>query len=103
MPTAGYEPDTWGEYSRLVLSELERHNRAIESISEKMSDLKAEIATRNELVALRTELTDYKSSINIEVATLKTKASAWGAVSGALAALLPIIMLTLFQIFSRKP
>ena len=67
--------DDWKEYSRLVLSELERLDR--------------EIKTQNNKLDI----------IRIEIATLKTKASFWGFISGAL--ITGIINLILD--FSRKP
>ncbi len=100
LPTPG---DGWSEYQRLVLAELERHNRAIESLAEKLADIKVEIATRNELQALKAEVAEYRASVNTELATLRTKAGGWGAVSGALAALIPVLMMILFQLVTRKP
>lgn len=93
----------WAEYQRLVLAELERHNRAIETLAEKLSDLKSEIATRNELAALKTEFHEFKAQMSTDLATLKAKASGWGALAGAIAALFPVILMLLFQHILRGP
>lgn len=95
--------DGWSEYQRLVLAELERHNRNIERLQADLAELKAEIATRNELQALKEEFARYKADQGAEMAVLKTKAGGWGALAGALAALVPILMAFLFQILLRKP
>lgn len=52
--------DDWKEYSRLVLSELERLDKEMKDQNEKLD------------------------MIRIEIATLKTKASLWGFIAGAL-------------------
>jgi hypothetical protein len=89
--------NTWGEYQRLVLAELERHSKGIENLQEQFSDLKAEIATRNELAILKAEVSEQKSELSV----LKTKAAGWGALAGALAALVPLIMVLVFQMLIR--
>lgn len=56
--------DSWGEYRRLVLSELERIDRSLAIIHRDVS------------------------SIRSEVTTLKVKASVWGLMGG----LIPVIV-----------
>lgn len=95
--------NSWGEYSRLVLAELERHNRLIEQLGEKVADIKGEIATRNELQSLKTEFAEYKASTTAELATLRTKASSWGALAGAIGALIPLLITLAIQLLQHKP
>jgi len=65
---AALESNGWNEWSRHVLSELERNN--------------------DELKELRTAL----EGIRVEIATLKVKAGVWGAAAG----LIPTIAAGLF-------
>lgn len=70
---------SWREYRRLILSELESLNKAIEGLNRKIDDL------RNEEISV----------LKVNVAMLQLKCSLWGALGGAvsaLAAVLPIVL-----------
>jgi len=60
--------DGWPEYSKLILSELERHNTCIEKISSDISQIKGDI-----------RLLNYKSGI-------------WGALGGTIPFVIAIII-----------
>jgi hypothetical protein len=66
------EDAPWGEYRRLVLAELERIARDMESLADKVERFRAD-----ELAAIRTE-----------VALLKQKAAFWGAIAGVIVTVL---------------
>lgn len=57
----------WGEYEKLVLSELRRHGELLEKIFDKLS------------------------SHDTEIAMLKVKASLWGGLTGGLAGIAALI------------
>ena len=60
----------WLEYRRLVLNELERLDEAIKNLDKKLDE--------------RDKAQDVKvSAINLELLTLKIKASVYGAIAGA--------------------
>ncbi len=101
MPTL--PEGNWPEYQKLVLFELERHNRIIEALHQDISSFKAQLASRNELAELRNDHVMFKERVASEMSALKIKSSSWGAVAGALAALVPIIMMVMFQMLTRKP
>ena len=65
--------DSWTEWSQHVLKELERLNDQLE------------------------KLQDSSNNIHIELAMLKVKASAWGAVAGTI----PILILYLSRFISK--
>lgn len=56
------EGNGWIEYRNMVLAELERLNKRVDEINNKLD------------------------RINIDIATLKVKASLWGGLSGAIVA-----------------
>jgi len=56
----------WASYAKLVLNELERHEGILDKLDQRIRDI-------NEKAL---------SSVNIEIATLKTKALIFGALSG---------------------
>ena len=61
----------WLEYRRLVLNELERLDEAIKNLNKKLDE--------------RDKAQDVKvSAINLELLTLKIKASVYGALAGAI-------------------
>ncbi len=61
----------WLEYRRLVLNELERLDEAIKNLDTKLDE--------------RDKAQDTKvSAINLELLTLKIKASVYGALAGAI-------------------
>ncbi len=61
----------WLEYRRLVLNELERLDEAIKNLDKKLDE--------------RDKAQDVKvSAINMELLTLKIKASVYGAIAGAI-------------------
>lgn len=51
-------PEPWGKYQRLVLAELERHNRWLASLDSKLDDLR------------------------VDMAMLRVKSGLWGAAAG---------------------
>ena len=63
--------ESWQEYRRLVLAELERLDEAIKNLDKKLDE--------------RDKAQDVKvSAINMELLTLKIKASVYGALAGAI-------------------
>lgn len=66
------EVDGWGEYRRLILSELERLSRCV-------SEQTAEIG------ALRTEIATLKTEF-------RAKAGLWGAITGGIPALIGAVL-----------
>jgi hypothetical protein len=61
----------WLEYRRLILAEIERINRGIQDIGEKLERLRSE------------DLNEVK----IDIAMLQVKSGAWGALAGLCVAL----------------
>ena len=66
--------DGWNEWSRHVLSELERLDGGIQ------------------------KLVEISNSIRVDIATLKVKASIWGAISGIVIVLTSVLL----QFFLKK-
>jgi hypothetical protein len=62
------ERESWAEYRRLVLAELDRVNKSLDRLNGELSRMKTDIAL------------------------LQLKASAWGAMSGAVVAIGIILM-----------
>jgi hypothetical protein len=67
----------WSEYQQLVLSELKRHNDQLESIDDKITEL-------------RGELSKFQIQIAAEVAMLKVKSGLWGGLAGVITVLLAL-------------
>lgn len=67
--TAGM--DGWGEYKLLVVDALERLDRHVEGL-------------RRELVELRKENEQAKRELSVDIAALREKSRAWGALGGAI-------------------
>lgn len=63
----------WTNYQRLVLSELERHDEHLQQIAKHLTDVK------------------------LEIAMLKVKSGVWGALAG----LIPVIVLVVVEILRR--
>jgi hypothetical protein len=76
----------WGEWGRHVLRELERLDTCTEALIRESAGLRADMA--KELAAL-----------NIEIASLKVKASIWGAIAGGIPATiaLTIVLINFFK------
>lgn len=72
----GPVPENWGEYRRLILSELERISRDMENLNDKLDKFRQ----------------DEISKIKIDVAMLKVKAGAWGAIGGLMVALSAVLL-----------
>jgi hypothetical protein len=66
----------WSEWSKHVLAELERFNGELQTLNEKIEDLKSEELRK----------------VYIEIATLKVKSSVWGGVAGLIAALIVLVL-----------
>ena len=69
----------WDKHKKLVLHELERHDKAISNVHKEISAFRAEQATA---------LSDLK----VEVGKLSVKASMWGGVAGLMVALSVILL-----------
>lgn len=69
--------DGWNEWSRHVLSELERINQQVEKLHDEVSRL------RQDLAVVRTEL--------------RLKAGIWGAIGAAI----PVIVMLAFQLLKK--
>lgn len=65
------EAASWGEYRRLILSELERIGRDIETINKKLDGLRQ----------------DDLAQVRVDIAMLQVKSGVWGALSGLVVAL----------------
>lgn len=66
--------NSWTEYSKFILKELERLNNHFEMMDKQIQKL------------------------HIEIIMLKTKASVWGAMAG----LIPVVIMYLFEHLNRK-
>jgi hypothetical protein len=64
----GNSPESWGEYRRLILSELKRLNETIDGINAKIERVRGE------------DMAQLKQ----DIALLKFQAAMWGAAAGAL-------------------
>lgn len=69
-------PENWGEYRRLILSELERIGRDLEVLNDKLDKFRQ----------------DEISKIKIDVAMLKVKAGVWGMLGGLMVAVSAALM-----------
>ena len=80
----------WQEYRRLVLAELERLDDAIKNLDEKLDK--------------RDKEQDAKvSAINLELLTLRIKASIYGALAGAIFSTLVAIVTALIYRWPTTP
>ena len=82
--------ESWQEYRRLVLAELERLDDAIKNLDEKLDK--------------RDKEQDAKvSAINLELLTLRIKASIYGALAGAIFSTLVAIVTALIYRWPTTP
>ena len=82
--------ESWQEYRRLVLAELERLDMAIKNLDEKLDK--------------RDKEQDAKvSAINLELLTLRIKASIYGALAGAIFSTLVAIVTALIYRWPTTP
>lgn len=82
--------ESWQEYRRLVLAELERLDEAIKNLDEKLDK--------------RDKEQDAKvSAINLELLTLRIKASIYGALAGAIFSTLVAIVTALIYRWPTTP
>lgn len=70
---SGWQGNGWTQYQKLVLAELERHSDTLESLEK------------------------HLNRVEIEIATLKIRASIWGA----LGASIPAIGIVLFELLKK--
>lgn len=73
--------DSWMEYQHLVLHELEKHSNMLTKLNEDLSQVRAE-----DLAAIHIELAKIKTELGI-------KAGIWGAIAG----MLPVIVVLLMK------
>jgi hypothetical protein len=73
--------NTWQEYSKLILAELERMSMEIARLNAKLDAFRS----------------DDIANVKVELAMLKVKAGMWGAVAGAI----PTIAALLFWLMSK--
>lgn len=88
--TNNEDRSTWGEYSRLVLSELRRLDSSIERINVSLEkSIKHERANRQTVEnATAAEL----QRLALEVQALKIRAGAWGAMAGLIPVLVAVAL-----------
>lgn len=63
-------PDSWVQYRKLILSELERISKDLAHLSDKLDNFKQ----------------DEISQIKVDIAMLKVKAGVWGVAGGLIVA-----------------
>jgi len=71
----------WGEYAKYVLKELERLNKSLDDLEQRLIDIQTK-----DLAKIRTE-----------IAMLKVKSGLWGAVAG----MVPVIIVLLINYLSK--
>lgn len=76
MPMSQDEAADWGEYRRLILSELSRIAAAVAEVDKKVDNIR----------------TQEISAIKVEVAMLQVKSGVWGGVAGLLVALAAVLL-----------
>jgi|SRR5688572_13060290 len=65
MPNSVRQDGEWNEYARLVLAELERHNKLLAKMDEKLDSIKIEQAIYDrEITAIKGEIVDIKAAIS---------------------------------------
>jgi len=74
----------WREWSRHVLTELERLNKTISSVHKEINNLRNETVLKEDHRDLRREFDKFKLATATQLAVLKTKSALIGAVSGLL-------------------
>lgn len=72
------EKNGWSEYQKLVLAELERLDKGLEVLDQKVDDLRAEDGPL--------------ATINAEIKLLKYKSTLWGGVAGGIPAVILVII-----------
>jgi tetrahydromethanopterin S-methyltransferase subunit B len=94
------ELDNWSEYRRLVLAELDRLNKAIEGLDNKIDQRERENSDKN---AKRDRENGDKDAVrDRDLLTLKLKASIYGAMSGAVFSAIVAIITALFYKWPMK-
>ena len=91
MPPVIEDSDTWIEYRRLVLGELERLNATTTLLDRKLDELRNEIRSENDRRDAATAA--QISELKVSVAMLQVKSGLWGAGSGLLVALGEILLM----------
>ena len=82
----------WSEYQRLVLSELERLDDAIQKLNSKLDDSIQKLNTKIEDIR-NNEIKDMGEEIQV----LKFKAGLWGALAGMIPVLISLGLYVLFK------
>lgn len=69
-------PESWGQYRRLILAELERINQAVSRVDQKLEQFRSEDL----------------SQIKTDIALLQLKASLWGGMAGVLVTMAAVLL-----------
>ena len=69
----------WNEWSKHILSELERLNSSYENLMK-------------EVIRINDQTMKDMHALKVDLATLKVKASVWGAIAGSVPVLILIVM-----------
>lgn len=91
----------WNEWAKHVLRELERAADANEDLRSGLEALKIEIAkelaSKNEVSELKKEFIQKTQEFSVKIATLQAdltaKAGLWGAVAGAIPAVVAVVLI----------
>jgi hypothetical protein len=86
------EGNGWGEYQRLVLSELERLDGSIQKLDDKLDDSIQKINDKIDDLR-KTEI----KSMGEEIQVLKFKAGLWGALAGMIPVLITLGLYVMFK------
>lgn len=84
-PASDDNENTWQQYHKLVVFELERHNTVLSHLDAKIDEIRAK-----DLPGIREQ-----------IATLKVQSSLWGGLLGGLAGLIPVLGAILLRYLSH--
>lgn len=88
MPTSPSNGNGWDKWAKHVLFELERLNKEMGEMNDKMTSIQG-------------EMNDKMTLIHIEIAKLKVKAGVWGLVGGAIPTVGIVLVFILGKLLGR--
>jgi len=80
----------WGEYRRLVLSEINRTIQGVAKVETSVNEVKEEM--RNLIKSVETRVDLIEKRMDIETAKAKVKASIYGGLAGLIIGMIPVII-----------
>ena len=90
------QKNSWNEWSRHVLAELQRLNDQYADTEDHIELLKRTFMDKVD--SIKDSLHAEAQTLHVEIAMLKVKSGVWGLLGG----LVPVLLMILMEVFNRK-